>query len=167
MPSAPIDAYSLPQRALHWLMAVLIFYNLLFTDGMNEWHHIVRRGETPTADQISSANVHAYIGIAILLLAIIRVCLRLAQGAPSETTEEPAVFRLAAKLVHFGLYAFIFAMPVTGIAAYYLGIDSAGSLHADVLKVVLWILIVAHVAGALVHQFYWKSNVLRRMTVGR
>lgn len=77
------------------------------------------------------------------------------------------MFRVAAKAVHVGLYAFIFLMPLTGIAAYYFGADAAGSLHADVLKVVLWVLIAAHVAGALVHQFYWKTNVLRRMTVGR
>lgn len=166
MRSAP-DAYSLPQRLVHWAMALLIFYNLLFPDGMNEWHRAVRRGGIPSVDQVSAANLHAYVGIAILMLAIIRVCLRLVQGAPAEIAAEPAVFRLAAKLVHFGLYAFIFAMPLTGIAAYYFGVDAAGSVHADVLKVILWALIGAHVAGALVHQFYWKSNVVRRMTVGR
>jgi cytochrome b561 len=58
-------------------------------------------------------------------------------------------------------------MPLTGIAAYYFGMDAVGSLHADVLKVVLWVFVAAHVAGALVHQFYWKTNVLKRMTVGR
>lgn len=167
MPSAPVDSYSLPQRLVHWLMALLIFYNLLFPDGMNEWRRAVRRGGIPSVDQIASANVHAYVGIAILALAVVRVCLRLIQGAPEEIAEEPALFRFAAKVVHIGLYAFIFAMPLSGIAAYYFGIDAAGSLHADVLKVILWALIAAHVAGALVHHFYWKSNVLRRMTVGR
>ncbi|MGO8271721.1 cytochrome b, partial [Rhizobium ruizarguesonis] len=33
-------------------------------------------------------------------------------------------------------------------------------------KIILWALIAAHVAGAIVHQFSWKSNVLRRMTLG-
>ncbi|NKJ95691.1 hypothetical protein GFM14_29870 [Rhizobium leguminosarum bv. viciae] len=75
-------------------------------------------------------------------------------------------FNLAARLAHAGLYILIFAMPLSGIAAYYFGIDPAGSFHAGVLKIILWALIAAHVAGALVHQFYWKSNVLRRMTLG-
>ncbi len=35
------------------------------------------------------------------------------------------------------------------------------------MKLLLWLLIVAHVGGALVHQFYWKTNVLARMTHGR
>jgi cytochrome b561 len=39
-------------------------------------------------------------------------------------------------------------------------------VHADILKVVLWALIAGHVLGALTHQFYWKTNVLRRMTAG-
>lgn len=120
----------------------------------------------PTPEQISSANIHAYVGIAILVFAVLRLCLRFINGVPPEVSEEPAIFRLAAKLAHAGLYILIFAMPLTGVAAYYFGIHSAGSVHADVLKVILWALIAAHVAGALLHHFYWKSNVLRRMTLG-
>ncbi|ARM14243.1 MULTISPECIES: cytochrome b [Rhizobium] len=158
--------YSLSQRALHWTVALLIFFNLLFPDGMNIWHRLMRRGEVPTPEQIASANIHAYVGIAILLLAVVRLGLRFVNGVPVEVAEEPAIFRLAAKLAHAGLYILIFAMPLTGIAAYYFGVNPAGSLHADILKIILWALIAAHVAGALAHQFYWKSNVLRRMTLG-
>ena len=158
--------YSLSQRLLHWTVALLIFFNLLFPDGMNIWHRLMRRGEVPTPEQIASANIHAYVGIAILLLAVVRLGLRFVNGVPVEVAEEPAIFRLAAKLAHAGLYILIFAMPLTGIAAYYFGVNPAGSLHADILKIILWALIAAHVAGALAHQFYWKSNVLRRMTLG-
>ena len=158
--------YSLSQRLLHWTVALLIFFNLLFPDGMNIWHRLMRRGEVPTPEQIASANIHAYVGIAILLLAVVRLGLRFFNGVPTEATEEPTIFLLAAKLAHAGLYVLIFALPLTGIAAYYFGINSAGSLHADVLKIILWALIAAHVAGALVHQFYWKTNVIRRKTLG-
>ncbi|ACE93092.1 cytochrome b561 protein [Rhizobium phaseoli] len=158
--------YSLTQRLLHWTVALLIFFNLLFPDGMNIWHQLMRRGEVPTPEQIASANIHAYVGIAILLLAAVRLGLRFVNGVPAEAAEEPAIFRLAAKLAHAGLYILIFAMPLTGIAGYYFGVNPAGSLHADILKIILWALIAAHVAGALAHQFYWKSNVLRRMTLG-
>lgn len=120
----------------------------------------------PTPEQISSANIHAYVGIAILVLAVLRLGLRFTKGVPDEIAQEPVIFRLAARLAHAGLYILIFAMPLSGIAAYYFGIDPAGSFHADVLKIILWALIAAHVASALVHQFYWKSNVLRRMTLG-
>lgn len=158
--------YSLSQRLLHWTVALLIFFNLLFPDGMNIWHRLLRRGEVPTSEQIASANIHAYVGIAILLLAVVRLGLRFVNGVPAEVGEGPAIFRLAAKLAHAGLYILIFAMPLTGIAAYYFGVNSAGSLHAEILKIILWALIAAHVTGALAHQFYWKSNALRRMTLG-
>lgn len=166
MQQPSIMSYSLSQRFLHWAVALLIFFNLLFPDGMNIWHRLMRRGRVPTPEQISSANIHAYVGIAILLLAVLRLGLRFTKGVPDEIAQEPAIFRLAARLAHAGLYILIFAMPLSGIAAYYFGIDPAGSFHADVLKIILWALIAAHVAGALVHQFYWKSNVLRRMTLG-
>lgn len=166
MRSHGVQSYSLPQRLVHWTMALLIFYNLLFPDGMNAWHRMTRHGGTPSPEQIASANVHAYIGIAILALAVLRVCLRLFQGAPPEIAEEPAIFRLAAKAAHVALYALIFALPLTGIAAYYFGVDVSGSIHAEILKLALWALIAAHVAGALAHQFYWKTDAVRRMTVG-
>jgi cytochrome b561 len=166
MRSPSIQSYSLPRRLVHWTVALLIFYNLLFPDDMNAWHRTIRHGGIPSPEQIALANVHAYIGIAILALALLRVCLRLFQGAPPEIAEEPAIFRLAAKAAHIALYALIFALPLTGMAAYYFGVDISGAIHAEILKMILWVLIVAHVAGALAHQFYWKTNVLRRMTVG-
>ena len=162
---SPIS-FSLAQRIAHWSVALLVFFNLLFPDGMNAWHRIVRHGGTPSPEDVASADIHAYVGIAVLVLAVWRLALRLVYGAPEEPTVAPRVFRLLAKFAHVALYGLIFLMPLTGIAAYYFGADAAGSLHADVLKVILWALIAAHVAGALAQQFYWRTDVLRRMTIG-
>lgn len=103
MQQPSVMGYSLSQRFLHWTVALLIFFNLLFPDGMNIWHRLMRRGQVPTPEQISSANIHAYVGIAILLLAVVRLGLRFFQGVPAEAAEEPAIFRLAARLAHAGL----------------------------------------------------------------
>ena len=161
-----VVGYSLSQRFLHWVTVLLVLFNLLFPDGMNTWRRLVRHGGTPSPEQIASANIHAYVGIAILIVTILRLALRFVQGVPPATAEEPAIFRLAARLVHASLYLLLLALPASGIAAYYFGVEALGSLHADVLKLVLWIVIVTHVFGALVHQFYWKTDVLRRMTAG-
>lgn len=160
------DAFSVPQRVLHWLTAALVLFNLLLPDGMNAWHRAIRQTGAATPDQIGAANIHAYVGIAILALVFARLFLRLTKGVPASPSKEPAIFRIAASFAHGLLYLMLLAMPVTGIAAYYFGASAAGSIHADVLKVILWTLIGAHVLGALVHQFYWKTNVLRRMTIG-
>ena len=166
MASHSVLSYSVPQRILHWLMFVLIGFNLIFSDGIEHWHHVVRDGRMPTPDEVSSANIHAYVGIAILCLAVVRLVLRLVHGAPDAPPEEPPLFRLAAKIAHGAFYVLFFAMPLSGIAAYYFGIGGAGSLHAGVLKSLLWVLIVAHVAALAVHRFYWKTPVFSRMTRG-
>jgi len=159
-------SFSPTQRFLHWAIALLIFFNLIFSEGMEEWNRAMRRTGTSTAEQVSGANIHAYVGIAILLLAVLQLTLRLTSGRPATPPEEPVLFQWASKAAHALLYLFMLAMPLTGIAAYYLGMGAAGDIHADVLKVLLWILIVAHILGALVHQFYWKTDVLRRITIG-
>ncbi|TCL90750.1 cytochrome b561 [Rhizobium sp. PP-WC-2G-219] len=159
-------AFSLPQRVLHWMTAALVVFNLLLPDGMEEWNRSIKRTGSATADQVGSANIHAYVGITILIFVVLRLILRFVQGVPPSSPLEPALFRVVAKIAHILLYGLLIAMPVTGMAAYYLGYDGAGDVHADILKVVLWVLIAGHVLGALTHQFYWKTNVLRRMTVG-
>jgi len=159
-------AFSLLQRVLHWLTAGLVFFNLLLPDGMEEWNRSIKRTGSATADQVGSANIHAYVGIAILILVVLRLAFRFIQGVPPSSPLEPAIFRAVAKIAHVLLYGLLIAMPVTGMAVYYLGYDGAGDVHADILKVALWALIAGHVLGALTHQFYWKTNVLRRMTAG-
>lgn len=166
MAPSSVLSYSIPQRILHWLMFVLIGFNLIFTEGIEHWHHVMRDGGTPTPDEVSSANIHAYVGIAILCLAVLRLALLLVHGAPDAPVEEPPVFRLAAKVAHGAFYLLFFAMPLSGIAAYYFGIGGAGSLHAGVMKSLLWVLIAVHVAALFVHRFYWRTAVFSRMTRG-
>jgi cytochrome b561 len=160
------SAYSLPQRLLHWLIALLVFFNLLFPDGMNAWKHLVRNGQTPSPADISSANIHAYIGIAVLVLTIIRLAVRLSSGTPEAPSGQPALLHYIARVTHVLLYVLIFAMPLSGIAAYYFGIDTAGFVHGGPIKMLLWVVVVMHIFGALIQHFYFRSDVLRRMTIG-
>ena len=160
------SAYSLPQRLLHWLIALLVFFNLLFPDGMNAWKHLVRNGQTPSPADISSANIHAYVGIAVLVLTIIRLAVRLSSGTPEAPSGQPALLHYIARVTHVLLYVLIFAMPLSGIAAYYFGIDTAGFVHGGPIKMLLWVVVVMHIFGALIQHFYFRSDVLRRMTIG-
>ncbi|WP_117195153.1 cytochrome b [Rhizobium terrae] len=159
-------SFSVPQRILHWLMAALIIFNLLVTDAMEDYARVFFGGQTPTPEQVSAANIHAYVGITILVLAVIRLCLRVIQGVPPEPKEEPPFLSLVAKLSHWAFYVLFFVMPFAGIGAYYFGNKTAAFAHAGPMKMLMWGLIVAHVLGALVHQFYWKTDVVKRMTSG-
>ncbi len=163
--SSPMS-YSITQRILHWGMALLIFFNLLLTDGIEQWNRLTHRGGEITADVLWNANIHAYVGITILVLAALRLILRQVQGVPPEQMDEPAYARLGAKITHGLLYLMFFLMPLSGIARYYFGFDEAGELHAEVFKVILWALVVVHIAGALAQRFYFKTDSLKRMTSG-
>ena len=165
MASASSLAYSLPQKLLHWLMALMIFYNLIFSDGIEEWDHAADAGNV-TPEILAGANLHAYVGIAILALAVLRLVVRLVQGAPDAPAEEPPLFQLAAKVTHVAFYVLFFLMPISGMLKYYGDVDIAGFLHAGPVKAVLWVLIVAHIVAIPVHRLLWKSNIMSRMTTG-
>lgn len=159
-------SYSIPQKALHWAMALLILFNLLFAEAMETVAEAYERGETPSADDLSSANIHAYVGIAVLCLGLVRLAIRLTRGAPVAPAAEPPVLQLASKLAHGTFYALFFLMPLSGIGKYYFGNEVAGFVHGGPLKLLMWVLIVIHIAAVLVHQFYWKTPVAQRMTKG-
>ena len=165
MSSAIPLSYSLPQKLLHWAMALLILFNLIFSDNIEAWDHAADQG-TVTPDIVASANIHAYVGFSILALAVLRLILRFVQGAPAAPAEEPPLLQLASKLAHGTFYLLFFVMPLAGIGKYYFDNDTAGFLHAGPLKIVLWALIVVHVAAVVVHRVVWKTNVLARMTKG-
>lgn len=158
--------YSLPQRILHWLTVLLVFYNLLLPGRIEHVADTFDEGRVPLPADLFSANVHAYIGFAILGLTILRLILRVLQGAPGKPGAEPDLVHRLAKISHGLFYVVLIAMPALGIGKYFFGIDGAGDLHAGPTKLLLWALIAMHVAAVLVHQFWWKTNILARMTKG-
>jgi cytochrome b561 len=164
--TSAVLAYSIPQRILHWLMAALIIFNLLVAEAMEEAMEAFEDGKVPSADDLVGANLHAYVGIAVLCLAVVRLVLRLVQGAPDAPSGEPAIFKLAAKVAHWSFYGLFIAIPFSGIGRYYFGNDTAGFLHGGPLKSLMWLLIAVHILAVLVHQFYWKTALARRMTRG-
>lgn len=166
MASTAPSRYSVPQKALHWLMVVLIFFNLLFAEGMEKANRAFETGQTPAPDDLFMANLHVIAGIGVLCLGILRFAMRLVKGAPEAPAVEPPVFRLAAKVAHGTFYLLFFLLPFTGVGKYFFGNDGAGFVHAGPLKLLMWVLIVAHVLALLVHQFYWKTPVASRMTRG-
>ncbi|RCW25954.1 cytochrome b561 [Ciceribacter lividus] len=166
MTSSPVISYSLSQRLIHWIMAALILFNLLFTEGMEELTEAAEEGQAVTPDMIASANIHAYVGIVVLCLAVIRLILRFTQGVPAAPADETPLAQMASKVTHATFYLLFFVMPIAGIAAYYFDIETAGFLHAGPLKLLMWVLIVLHVGAVLVHQFVWKTPVAQRMIKG-
>jgi cytochrome b561 len=118
-PMTNIQRFTPLQRALHWLMAVCVLAMLFIGVGMVS---------TVAPSYLTLVNVHEPLGIAILILALIRLAVRLRYGAPPLPVDLPEPMKLAAHLSHYALYALMIAMPLIGWAM----------LSAAEYPVVLW-----------------------------
>ncbi len=99
--------FTLPARVLHWLMAVLIVAMLFIGVGMVA---------SVSARHAWLLAIHKPLGIAILILAIVRLAVRLRHPPPPLPADLPALQKLAALASHWLLYFLMLAMPLIGWA---------------------------------------------------
>jgi cytochrome b561 len=163
------------QRVLHWLMAICILAMLFIGVGMVS---------TIKPIYLTLVSIHKPLGIAILVLALIRLALRLCYGAPPPPVDLPEPMKLAAEGSHYALYALMIAMPLLGwgmlsAAAYPVVLFGGWHLPAilpqsDSLHTLLWdahfylafaffALILLHVAAALFHALVRRDGVFEAM----
>ena len=71
---------------------------------------------TITPKYLSLVSIHKPLGIAILVLALIRLAVRLRFGAPPLPADLPEPMKLAAHLSHYALYGLMIGMPLIGWA---------------------------------------------------
>ncbi|MBB4103905.1 cytochrome b [Allorhizobium borbori] len=164
-PASPVN-FSIAQRAVHWATVLLIAWQFIAASGFDAAKEARKAGAALDGFSAFLIQSHFITGFVLLALVICRLWLRFTQGVPAEPANEPPVLKLLAKITHIGLYVVLFAMPLSGIAFKYLGLSFAHDPHVGPLKGLMILLIALHVAGALVHQFIWKTDVLARMTRG-
>jgi cytochrome b561 len=160
MPSP--TAYSRTQIALHWAIAAIVAFQILFSGGMEALWSDRMAGAIPNE---AFPTPHSVAGLLILVLMLWRLVLRLRRGAPPPPAEEHPALALTAKATHALFYVLLIGMPISGAVAWFGGIEAPARAHAAASNLLI-LLIVLHVAAALVHQFWWKSEVLKRMTRG-
>lgn len=153
------SGYSRTQIGLHWGVAALVIFQLFYGEDMSHVMRATARGAIITPSDAFWADIHYYIGVAVLALVLARLLIRLVRGAPEPAQQ--GFMRKAAALSHGGFYILLIAAPVLGLLAYYLG-KPFGDLH-EFCKPALIILIGAHAAAALFHHFWLKDDTLRRM----
>jgi cytochrome b561 len=167
--------FTVTQRALHWLMAVCILAMLFIGVGMVS---------TVTRTHLTLISIHRPLGIAILVLALLRLGVRLRTGAPSLPADLPAAIKLGATLSHYGLYALMIAMPLIGWAMLSAGaypvelfggvqlpaiLPQSDSLHTalwnahQILAFAFFALILLHIAAALFHALIRHDGVFASM----
>jgi cytochrome b561 len=171
-------SFTVLQRLLHWLMAIAILAMLFVGVGMVS---------TIAPQYLALVATHKTLGIAILILAVIRIIVRLRSGTPPLPADLPEPMKLGAKLSHYALYALMLAMPLIGWGM----VSSSGNPvvllwgihlpsilpHSDALHALLWkahvtlafaffALILLHIAAGLFHALVRRDGVFQSMTSG-
>jgi cytochrome b561 len=161
---------------IHWITAALlltqVWIGLQFAD----------MAKGPARDNLFTW--HKTLGATILLLAVVRLTVRLRNPPPPFPKDFPKWDRFAAVWSHRIFYFMLFALPLTGLAAVsarapgwstpLIGgiplplipglqrVDGIGDIHVILVWTTL-ALLVLHVGAALKQQFIDKTDVADRM----
>jgi cytochrome b561 len=171
-----VTRYSTGSKRLHWLIAILVILMLSFSFFLKDLADSVQ----PTAYMI-----HKSFGLTVLALMLVRIVWIIRTGKPELPTAIPTWERMLSRIVQYGFYVLLIAMPICGwitsvagnrIPVYFgllkvpipgLVPNEAVSHVFDIAHITIaWILIVfitLHVAGALKHYLVDKDKILQRM----
>lgn len=165
-------------RLLHWAMAVMILVMLFVGVAM-----MASLTERPWL-----MALHRPLGIAVLLLAIVRLVNRLRHSPPPLPADLPPMQQFAARASHWLLYALMLAMPLLGWATasasgFPVRMFGAVSLPAimphdpvlygylriahGLLGMLLFATVLLHLAAALFHAWVRRDGVFGSMARGR
>lgn len=158
--SSPVTGYSRTQIALHWAIAALVLFQFVGHDAIAEFSEAMRKGTE--GDLPLMARAHVMLGILTLILAAWRLILRKTRGVPAAPDAGTAAQHVVAKIVHVMLYAAIILMPLSGIGAWFGGVEQAGMFHTT-FKFAVIAAIALHIIGALFQQYVLKTGIIKRM----
>jgi cytochrome b561 len=164
-------------RLLHWSMAVAILAMLFVGAAMVV---SIRHRE-------QLLDLHRPLGLAILLLAIVRLANRLRNQPPPLPQDLPRIQKFAAEASHWLLYGLMLAMPLIGWAmlsagGYPVTVFDGFNLPAiaphsavlygflrplhGVLAYLLFFTILGHLGAALFHTWVRRDGVFGQMAKG-
>jgi cytochrome b561 len=165
-------------RGLHWMMAAMIFAMLFMGAGM----------VASLSQRAWLIDLHRPLGIAILLLVVLRVLNRVRNAPPPLPADLPRWQVLAAKGSHLLLYLLMFTQPIVGwmmlsAGGYpvemFAGFALPPLVTADpalygwlriVHALLAWLLfatVLGHLAAALFHAWIRRDGVFESMSRGR
>ena len=179
MPDPAPRPYRPAARALHWIVAALIIATI-------PAGQIMTREGLPRGLQDALFLFHKNVGVLLLVLMLVRLGIRLRYPPPPLPAHLPAWQARAAGAVHVALYALVIIMAVSGYVRVRAGgfpiesldalglpglvprseplAEAASRLHA-LVRILLIVLILAHVGAALQHAAR-RDGVLSRMWPG-
>jgi len=170
------SVYGAPAKFFHWVIFILIAGLLTVGFLMGD----MQMGP----DKFRVYGLHKSFGITVLILAALRLGWKTVNQSPLLPDSMRNIENFLAKSGHALLYVLMFAMPISGWA-----MSSAAGLPVSVFgwftlpnfvdpdkplshtlrethELIAYAIIAVvslHILAALLHHFYYKDNVLRRM----
>ena len=151
---------------LHWLIVGLLIAQFFESEWMEKLFDAKLDGEAAGGTTVLLGYSHMIIGGLIFLAIALRLWDRRTQGRPAHPAAKPTWAIRLAGISHAVLYVLLFAMPVGGAAAWFLGSERFAELH-KLGWTALMIVAALHVVGALVEHFWFRTDALRRMMPGQ
>jgi len=152
--------YSTLQISLHWATVVALVVQVWTSPAIARTHHAVHLGNAVEAYDIVLHNIHAVVGGLAFLFAATRLLLRW-RFPPTPSPSLSGWQERAALIVHYGLYAVLLALPLTGFVRMYF-LSVAGPIHIGLTRA-LYVLLFIHIAAALWHGLVRRDDVISRM----
>jgi cytochrome b561 len=172
-PSA-VSRYSAVAISLHWIMAALILFSAALGLLLDDW---------PKASKLFWINIHAQVGLLVLVLLMARMWWRRTHAPPQLPPEVSEISRRVSHPTHLLIYALMLVTPVVGIVAFVwharildfglfaidFGVKSNGPVYHQAEDIHLWLtygllaLVAGHAVAALWHHFVSRDTVLLRM----
>jgi cytochrome b561 len=162
--------------ALHWLLGVMIIAQLGFG------YFVISKMQNADPEKLNILATHMGIGTAVIVLMFIRLITRLFTSHPAPTADQlQGIGRLRTPM-HWLLYGVIFATAISGWFTGYLIAHlyevPGNTLPTDFatyptrvahgwMALVLFILIILHIAAAIKEKTSGDKNILARMGFGK
>lgn len=160
---------------LHWLLALMIIGGLVMGKFV--------LAATPNSDpfKLTSLTMHMGMGVLILVLMSVRLIVRFSTAKPPHADIGNSFLNKVGIAVHWLLYLLVFALCASGLATANIaglpGIVFGGSgeplpvnfddiaprVAHGIIASVLALLVLAHVAAGLYHQYVRKDGLFARM----
>jgi len=156
---ATTSGYTRIQIYLHWLIAAMILALMVVQGDLDTVRRAVDLG-LPYRD--FGANLHIYMGNTVLVLVAIRLLFRFFSGVPDAPESSSALFVKVGIWAHWGLYALMILVPLSGIIGWYGRVNWVIETHEVIFNLLL-LLTLAHVAAAFFHHYLLRDGLLTRM----
>ena len=172
--SAPIRQFAFFSRLLHWTMAAMVltmlFIGVTMVASLGNYHVLI--------------SIHRPLGIAILILVVVRFVNRLLNPPPPFPPTMSRAERLVATASELAMYGLMFILPLVGwgmLSAARYPIVLYGSLHLPfilphnamlyavlrqthtILAYIFFLMFIAHFGAILVHTLIVRDGMLKRM----